>query len=388
MSDPMTESCRPGVHSRFSTTVYRQSLIAPVVAATWLLSLAPSPGQEATKTTNFRDVYKQVVSSVVYVEAGEFVGRGIRTFGSGSGFILHAEGYIVTAAHVVESADAIRLAFHNGEQAEAMIVNMSQAQDLALLKVDKLPKGTTVAKLADAAKLQPAQPVFCIGAPHGLRFSVTAGVISGIREYQPSEYELHMPTRMIQTDVAINPGNSGGPIFNGKGEVVGVAVQRWEAENIGFAIPTDLIHQHLIDEAIPFAGVFYRRLSKEATAALNYPPGEAILIERVQIDSLAYKAGLRGGTVAVKIGETSVVLGGDLIYKIGGRSLADISAVRKYMHGLKKDDPVTCTIWRQGQFHKVAASFDMLAPVPPLESSSKPKSEQPSKERAASHDSP
>ncbi|MEM9481017.1 MAG: trypsin-like peptidase domain-containing protein [Verrucomicrobiota bacterium] len=334
-----------------------------------VFALTSVNAQSSTTGVDFAKAYEEAVDSVVYIETGNYVGEELEVIGFGSGFILHKDGYIATAAHVVESRDVIGVQFHGHDDfVAATIVNISLAEDLALLKVDGLPESAKVAKLAEIESIRPAQPVFCIGAPRGLKFTVTTGVVSAIREYRENDYQLYMPQRVIQTDVAINPGNSGGPIFNTSGEVIGVAVLvRTDSENIGFAVPTDLVCKHLVKEAIPFAGVIYRRLSAQDAEMLNYYPADALLIERVQPGSLAEKAGLRGGTLEVMIGDSNVILGGDVIYEIGGNAISDIAAVRDYLRNVYEGEEINCLILRGGEVLEAKASFEFLIPLPDLD---------------------
>lgn len=337
------------------------------LSAVLLLCLA-SPtlfAQDSDVHVGVSDTYQQVVPSVTYIE----VGNVFQKTGSGSGFVLHAEGYIATAAHVVEDADLVRVAFHDGTTAEAKIVTMSRAQDLALLKVEELPEGVEPARLADVSKIRLGQPVFCVGAPYDLRFSITAGIVSGVREkHQPSELQLHLPSRMIQTDAAINPGNSGGPIFNHEGEVIGIAVASLpDAEDIGWAVPVDLIRPYLIDQAVPFAGVVYRRVPEEFSRLMNWHPAEGLLVERVQMESFAQQSGLRGGMVSASLDGLSLMLGGDVIYSIGGHPVSEHEQVRDYLRGLTEGDWIKVTVWRDGEMIKLSAPFSILHPVPSIE---------------------
>lgn len=321
--------------------------------------------QDSTARLDLSETYRLVVASVTYVEVGTLMQKT----GSASGFVLHADGYVVTAAHVVEDADVVRVEFHDGTTSEAKIVTMSRAQDLALLKVEKVPDGVQPAKLGDVSKVTPGQPVFCIGAPRDLRFSITTGIVSAVREkVRQSEFDLYQPNRMIQTDTAINPGNSGGPIFNYDGEVIGVAVATIpDARDIGWAVPVDLIRPYLIEQAVPFAGVVYRRLPEEFSKLMNWHPAEAIIVERVQMGSFAERSGLRGGVVTANLDGLSFMLGGDVIYFIGGHPVSEHEQVRDYLRGLTKSDEVKVTVWREGELVELSAPFTILHSIPSIE---------------------
>ena len=321
--------------------------------------------QSSGPPNGLSEVYQQVVSSVVFVEVGTIFER----MGSGSGFILHSDGYIATAAHVVEHADVIRITFHDETMCPARIVTMSRAQDLALLKAEKMPESACAANLGLASRVTPGQPVFCVGAPFDLRFSITSGIVSGVREdVGRMDFAWQRPSRMIQTDTAINPGNSGGPIFNRDGEVIGIAVSTLsEAHGIGWAVPVDLIRRYLVEQAVPFGGVVYLRVPPEFASMMNWRPSEALIVERVQSGSLAEKGGLRGGQVRAEFGGISILVGGDVIYFIGDHPVSEYQAVTDYLRGLTEEDEIKMTVWREGEMVELCAPFKILDPLPSVE---------------------
>ncbi len=322
------------------------------------------PAQDDSHAKDLSKIYQKVVDSVVYVE----VGNPFKRTGSGSGVVLHADGYIATAAHVVDQADVIRVTFHDDSFCMATIVTMARSQDLALLKIEKLPEGVRPATLGMAFKVAAGQPVFCIGAPYDLRFSITSGVVSAVREDLGTiDLAWKNPTRMIQTDTAINPGNSGGPIFNDDGEVIGIAVSTLrDASGIGLAVPVDLIRRYLVDEAVPFGGVVYLRVTPEFASLMNWRPKEALIVERVQLGSLAEESGLRGGRIQAEFKGLTVMLGGDVIYLIGGHPVSDYEHVREYLRALTEKDEIRMTVLREGQMVELHAPFKILAPIPSI----------------------
>jgi serine protease Do len=339
------------------------------ITAALLVGLAWHPialrAQDGPAPIGLPETYQQVVRSVVYIEVGNLLERT----GSGSGFILHADGYIATAAHVVEDADIVRVTFHDETFTQASIVTMSRAQDLALLKVEKMPDDVQPENLGVMSQVTSGQPVFCVGAPHDLRFSITSGIVSAVRDdLGMIDFDPQRPSRMIQTDTAINPGNSGGPIFNHGGEVIGIAVATLaDADGIGWAVPVDLIRRYLIDQAVPFGGVVYLRVTAEFTSLMNWRPSEALVVERVQLGSLAEKSGLRGGQVRADFGRLSMMVGGDVIYSIGDHPVSDHQQVRDYLRALTEEDEIEMTIWREGELVELSAPFKILDPIPNIE---------------------
>ncbi len=335
-------------------------IFALLLALVWHTS--PVDAQDGSPVSDLSRMYQQVAASVVYIE----VGSPIERTGSGSGFVLHADGYIATAAHLVDQADIIRVTFHDESFCLATIVTMSRSQDVALLKVEKLPDGVRPATLGVASQVMAGQPVFCIGAPYDLCFSVTSGIVSAVREGLGSiDLAWKHPSRIIQTDTAINPGNSGGPIFNCDGEVIGIAVGTLpNAEGIGLAVPVDLIRRYLIDEAVPFGGVVYLRCTPQFASLMNWHPEEALIVERVQRGSLAEQSGLRGGRIQAKFEGLTLMLGGDVIYSIGGHPVSDYENVREYLRALTAEDEIKMTVLREGQMVEIQAPFRILDPIP------------------------
>jgi S1-C subfamily serine protease len=339
--------------------------ISTVLLASLVLHPISLQGQTSPPTVDLSETYQQVISSVVYIEVGNIFERT----GSGSGFILHADGYIATAAHLVEDADIVRVTFRDETSSQARIVTMSRAQDLALLKVASMPDGVQPANLGVMSKVSPGQSVFCIGAPHDLRFSITSGIVSAVRDNSGMiDIDAQHPSRLLQTDTAINPGNSGGPIFNHAGEVIGIAVGALtDADGIGWAVPVDMIRHYLVDQAVPFGGVVYLRVTPEFSGLMNWLPSEALIVERVQAGSLAEKNGLRGGQIKANFGRYSIMLGGDVIYFIGGHPVSDHQKVREYLRALKEEDEIKLKVWRAGTLVELRAPFKILDPLPSIE---------------------
>jgi len=159
---------------------------------------------------------------------------------TGSGFIISADGYIVTNHHVVDTATSITVTLNDQREFTATVVGSDERSDLALLKIDAtdLP----AVKLGDSSKLKVGEWVLAIGSPFGLQYSVTAGIISYMGRSLPTEGSNYVS--FIQTDVAINPGNSGGPLFNLAGEVIGINSQIFSNSGgsigLSFAIPVDV----------------------------------------------------------------------------------------------------------------------------------------------------
>lgn len=269
---------------------------------------------------------------------------------TGSGVLLHADGYIVTAAHVVEDAEAIEVHWLDGFKADAAIVSLSRTEDIALLKVNATPPKASVAVLGDSSVLKPGQRLFAIGAPYGLEHTLTAGVVSALRT---NDRPGLVPKHVVQTDTPLNQGNSGGPLFNEKGEVIGIASymlsQNGGSVGLNFAVPSNTVRHRLFEESLPYIGVGLRYIPKDIAELFNWPVDGGFLVESVRPDSPAAKAGLKPGTVASEVGGNRVQLGGDLIIEVNGEPASDTAKVAARLRALKAGDLIRYGVLRAGK---------------------------------------
>ena len=229
----------------------------------------------------------------------------------GSGFIVTADGYIVTNNHVVQDSTELRVKLSDGREMDAKLIGRDPQLDVGLIKIDA--KDLPVLTLGDSDSLETGDWVVAVGNPFGLDHSASVGIISGKgREIGISDRGYDA---LLQTDAAINPGNSGGPLFNLKGEVVGIntaIVPPEEGAGIGFAIPIDMAKDILPDlkehgKAIRGQlGVALKPVTQDAKDQLGLTSTNGALIERVVSDSPAAKAGLKAGDVIVKFNGTAV----------------------------------------------------------------------------------
>lgn len=238
----------------------------------------------------------------------------------GSGFILSADGYVITNNHVVDGADEIVVKNTDGEEFDADVVGADAKLDIALLKIKA--KGLRAVKLGDSDKLRIGDWVVAIGNPFGLEQTVTAGIVSAKgRVIGAGPYDS-----FIQTDAAINPGNSGGPLFNAKGEVIGIntAIYSRSGGNngIGFAIPINLAKS--VFEELKTSGkvqrarlgVMIRDIDKETMKALGLKSRHGALVPQVEAGSAADKAGIQAGDVITKIDQFEIKQAHDLPIRV------------------------------------------------------------------------
>lgn len=286
---------------------------------------------------------------------------------TGSGVLVHPEGFVVTAAHVVESAELIEVHWLDGFKALAKVVSLSRTEDIALLKVDSTPPKAVVATLGDSGTLKPGHRLFAIGAPYGLEHTLTAGVVSALRT---NDRPGLMPKHLVQTDVPLNQGNSGGPLFNEKGEVVGIASfmlsQNGGSVGLNFAVPSNTVRTRLFEEALPYIGVGLRFIPRDVAEVFNWPVEAGFLVETVRPSSAAELAGLRAGAVSSEVGGNKVQLGGDLIVSVNGVPASDTTKVAHALRALKTGERIRYEVLRGGKLSHVDVPIPAGLAVPAL----------------------
>lgn len=194
-----------------------------------------------TFSQDFSNLYENAVKSVVTIQVDDYEiknGGVTKTGGLGSGVLIDSLGHILTASHVVHNALAIKVKFQSGEVVAAQIVSSIPSIDVALLKLESIPKGVIPSKTGNSETTKIGEQIFIIGAPLGFEYSFSTGHISG--KLNKSMLARGQMTEFFQTDAAINQGTSGGPMFNSKGEVIGIVSfilsQSGGFEGIGFAV--------------------------------------------------------------------------------------------------------------------------------------------------------
>jgi serine protease Do len=244
--------------------------------------------------------------------------------GTGSGFILTEDGYVVTNNHVVEGATSVVVRMTDRREFDAEIVGLDELSDLAVLKIDAEDLPTL--KLAEPDSLKVGEWVLAIGSPFGLDFSVTAGIVSAMgRSLPTATNDNYVP--FIQTDVAINPGNSGGPLFNLEGEVVGVNSQIYTRSGgsigLSFSIPVsvvrDVIEQLRDSGAVQrgWLGVSIQNVDKNLAEAFGLDRPAGALVAQVVEGSPAEEAGIREGDVIVEFDGEYIETSSELPHVVG-----------------------------------------------------------------------
>ena len=266
----------------------------------------------------------------------------LRPFGLGSGFIVSADGFIVTNAHVVENAEVINVRLTDKREFKAKVIGVDTRSDVAVVKIDATSLPTV--KIGDMSKLRVGEWVVAIGSPFGFANTVTAGIVSAKSRDNVGGDPNVDAVPFIQTDVAVNPGNSGGPLINMRGEVIGINSQIFSRTGsfagISFAIPIDYAF-NVADQLMKTGhvtrgriGVSIQNVSRDLADSLGLGKADGAVVGAVDADSPAAKAGLEAG---------------DVITKIDGRTVDGSADLSRTIRALKPGSKVTLTVWRSGK---------------------------------------
>lgn len=269
----------------------------------------------------FEDIKKSVVT--IYVLESLNTGTGDpRTYtaseGLGSGVLIN-DDVILTASHVVANADRIMVQFYDGEAVPASVTRISRMADVAVITLAKPPSDPHIAQIGNSDDMRIGEEVFVVGAPLGLPYSLSRGIISG----KHAEHNFSNDGKSVeffQTDASINTGNSGGPMFNYDGKVVGIVssilTRSGGFEGIGFAATSNVARDLLTKRGSMYFGIEAMILSHELARILNVPQESGMLVQHVVRDSPAGKMGIRGGFRKVSLEDQDIMLGGDIILQV------------------------------------------------------------------------
>lgn len=340
----------------------RKRLTQIIVMAMMIISIAAKTSAKSDCNEPVPALFKRVSPSVVFISAvsfDPFETKDRLTTSVGSGFFIGEDGLIMTNSHLVFGHQTISVTLDNGFMTRAELVGIDPILDLAVLQISVPSSHLPVADLGDSSKVVVGEEVLAIGNPFGLEQTLTVGVISGInRTLSTSPMSLKLP--LIQTDAAVNPGSSGGPLVNRCGEVIGInTAMLGQAENIGFAVPI-----HVVKEALPqllekgrvirpWLGVGGKFVQKELGEIINLPFVDGFMVETVEPESPAEKAGLNEGDLPVTIGSTEFLFGGDIITAINGQSFDGREILARLVGELKVGDRVNLTLFYKGKHREI-----------------------------------
>lgn len=308
---------------------------------------------DTSKEMTPAEVYAQNVNSTVGIRTSittNYWGYQTQAAAAGSGFILSADGYILTNYHVVEDSNSITVSLYDGTEYDATLVGCDESNDIAVLKIDA--EGLTPVVLGDSDNLNVGDQVVAIGNPLGeLTFSLTTGVVSALNREVTLSSNVTM--NLIQTDCAINSGNSGGALFNLYGEVIGITNAKYSSssssseasiDNIGFAIPLNHV-KNIVKSIIetgsitkPYIGVTVSSVSSEAQG-YGLPTGAAV--RSVETDSPAAKAGLEENDIITEVDGTAITSSTELVNYVGEKTPGDELTFKVYRQGEELELTVT-----------------------------------------------
>jgi serine protease Do len=265
---------------------------------------------------------------------------------------------VLTASHVVANAEAIMVQFFDGEQVEAETFRISRIADVAAIRLKQKPKNPRIASFGNSDETRIGDEVFVIGAPMGLPYSLSRGVISGRHSEKKLTSDGHM-LEFFQTDAAINTGNSGGPMFNMEGEVIGIVssilTRSGGFEGIGFAATTEICRSLLTTRSSEYFGIEAFPLPFEFARILNVPQESGYLIQHVVRESPAGKLGLKGGFRKVTIMDQELLLGGDIILSIDDIPMVNMQSMAElmdYMDDIQETHTYLIRVLRGGEIRE------------------------------------
>jgi len=303
------------------------------------------------------EVFRKVTPSVVVIRATgrEVSAGGQKQFAeTGSGVLISTDGKVMTAAHVVHTMDAITVEL-GGESVAAKVIASEPAADLSLLQVERVPAAARVAKMANSDTMQVGDAVIIVGAPYGLSYSLSTGIISA--RWAPNTVYRTMPlAEFFQTTATINTGNSGGPMFNMAGDVIGIVSHNISksggSEGLGFVVTLNTARQLLLEKKSFWSGLEGQFLPDNVADLLNLPANATgYIVKNVAKGSPGEVIGLRGGTRVVVIDGQEWVLGGDIILEMQGimAKPANMPKFREAMSRLNSGDPFSAKVLRGGR---------------------------------------
>lgn len=348
----------------------KRALCSMVILA--LLSLnAQHPAYPMTEDEkNNIAVYEKAADGVVNITSiavqFDFFFNPFPAQGSGSGAIIDTRGHILTNHHVVANAQKLEVTLADGSKWPAKLIGSDPDNDLAVIKIEAPKERLKVIPMGDSKNLRIGQKVLAIGNPFGFERTLTTGVISSLGRTIRSEVGT-MIEDVIQTDAAINPGNSGGPLLNSDGEIIGINTAiispSGGSVGIGFAIPINTA-KRVIPELIakgyvsyPWIGATIQPLLPEVARYLKLSIERGAMIAEVVKGGPADRAGLKGGTQRVQVGNMIVVIGGDIVVRADQQEIKSHDDLIRFIREKRPNETITLRVLRKGKFEEVKVTL-------------------------------
>lgn len=355
-----------------TTLIRAAAAVLILTAASILIGTAPANAATPSPSGSLSQLFKRVGPAVVLVRTREQATMArpgatsstvMTVAGVGSGVLVSADGKVVTAAHVVQTADTVDVEFAGGAVVKARIVASDIAADVALLQLEQVPQNIAPARLGDSDKTEVGDQVFIVGAPFGISHTLTVGHVSARRQPNAT-YAGLVSTELFQTDAAINRGNSGGPMFDMNGNVIGIVTHMVSvsggSEGLGFVVTSNMARRLLLEERSVWHGLDGYLVTTEIAKAFNLPKG-GLLVQRVARGSPAERLGLRGGRFSISIENEQLLMGGDVIIAVEGIALTEPDAyerVRRRLLDLRESGELMhLSVMRDGELNQLTAPF-------------------------------
>ena len=344
----------------------RQFAILIIIGVFFLLGGKTIAIAQTEDEINNISIYSRVGPGVVNITSvvveRDFFSRPVPKEGAGSGAIIDTKGHILTNHHVIRNSDKLEVTLSDGSRWPARLVGSDPGNDLAVLKIEAPGKKLTVIPMGDSSQLEVGQKVLAIGNPFGLGQTLTTGIISSLARSIRSESGI-LINDVIQTDAAINPGNSGGPLLDSNGKIIGInsaiISPTGASVGIGFAIPINTAKRILPDliskgrVSYPWIGASVYPLSPEFSNYLGLIAERGAMIMEIVPNGPADKAGLRGGNRRVQVGNSLIIIGGDVITELNSEKVNSSDDLIRTIRDHRPGDNIKLKILRNGRFLRV-----------------------------------
>ncbi len=316
------------------------------------------------------EIYKQVSPAVVNITSTtvsfDFFFDAVPRQGTGSGSIIDENGNILTNYHVIEGARLLEVTLSDKSKFKAKVVGTDPSNDLAIIKIEPGKKHLEKVRLGSSANLQVGQKVLAIGNPFGFEGTLTTGIISSLHRSIRAENDKLIDD-IIQTDAAINPGNSGGPLLNAAGEQIGINTAiispAGGSVGIGFAVPIntaksiipDLMTEGRVRRA--YVRLYGYEVTPELAETLELPVDHGFLVAKVGPNDSFDRAGVHGGRQTYLVGNSMMILGGDLIVEIDGQPIDSKARLDRIVDNKRPGESILVKLYRQNQMTQIRVTL-------------------------------